>query len=337
MQQYNISKLKFLECTDNELDICVKNLILEFPFWGESFLGQILRQRGVHVQRYRLRKSLHRVDDTGVSERKRICLKRRMYNVQGQNYFWYIDTNHKLIRWNLIIAGGIDGFNRLITFLKCLDNNRADSLLHVFLEGVDSFGIPQRVRSDKGLENVAIADFMIKKRGIGRGSMTTAKSVHNQRIERLWRNIYPGVLCFYYHLFYHMKDEGILDPLNDNQIAALQFTFIPYINNKLSVWREAWAHDNIRTVKSSPINLGMSGKLQNSVRLYDNDLEMHGIKGSLESSKNLVPEDTRPAILSVLSNVVSDRCLAELNKQIQDTSICIGLMLTEELKCIIKY
>lgn len=55
------------------------------------------------------------------------------------------DTNHKLIRWNLIIAGGIDGLSRLITFLKYLENNRADSLLLVFLEGVDSFGIP-RVR-----------------------------------------------------------------------------------------------------------------------------------------------------------------------------------------------
>lgn len=53
MQEYNMSKLKFSECTDNECDICDKNLILEFPFCCASFLEQILKQRGVYVQRYR--------------------------------------------------------------------------------------------------------------------------------------------------------------------------------------------------------------------------------------------------------------------------------------------
>lgn len=66
------------KCTDNELDLSVKSLIIEFPFCGKSFLGQILRQRGVYGQRYRLREGLNRVDDTGVSERKRGCLKARV-------------------------------------------------------------------------------------------------------------------------------------------------------------------------------------------------------------------------------------------------------------------
>ena len=51
------------------------------------------------------------------------------------------------------------------------------------------YGIPERVRSDKGLENISVEDFMISQNGTGRRSMITGPSVHNQRIERLWRDV----------------------------------------------------------------------------------------------------------------------------------------------------
>ena len=316
MQEFNISKCNFSQCTDDELDNYIVNVINEFPFCGENFLGQILKNRGLHVQRYRLRESIHRVDNKGVSERKKNCLKRRVYNVKGPNHLWHIDTNHKLIRWNMIIAGGIDGFSRLITFLKCLDNNKAETLLKVFMDGVKTFGIPQRVRSDKGLENVAIADFMIKNRGTDRGSMITGKSVHNQRIERLWRDVFTGVLSFYYHLFYHMEDEGILDPLNDCHIAALHYTFIPHINNKLQVWKEAWARHKIRTVKSSPINMWISGQMQNTVGIEHDNIDMYGVEGYTEIDRNIASDDTRPMIDSISSLLINDQCLTELNEHV---------------------
>ena len=58
-----------------------------------------------------------------------------------------------------------------------------------------------------------------------------------------------GCAVVIYYLFYHMEDEGILNLLNDCHIAALHYTFIPHINNKLQVWKEAWARHKIRTVK----------------------------------------------------------------------------------------
>ena len=36
--------------------------------------------------------------------------------------------------------------------------------------------------SYKARKNVSVADYMIKERGPGRGSMTTGPSTHNQRI-----------------------------------------------------------------------------------------------------------------------------------------------------------
>ncbi|KAK3593469.1 hypothetical protein CHS0354_036993 [Potamilus streckersoni] len=255
MRQNDITKVEFSTMNDDEISIHIGKVKKEFPFCGENILRQILKLRGVYVQRWRLRDIIHYIDEKGIEERKNGCLQRRVYNVEGPNHLWHIDANHKLIRCHMIIAGGIDGFSRLIVYLQCKDNNRSETIFQCFLTAVENFGIPQQVRSDKGLENVSVANYMMQQRGTGRGSMITGKSVHNQRIERLWRDVYLGVVVFYYNLFYFMEDEGILDPLNGMHIAALHSTFFPKINEKLDIWKEAWAKHRMRTVHSSPRTL----------------------------------------------------------------------------------
>ena len=58
--------------------------------------------------------------------------------------------------------------------------------------------MPSRERSDQGRENVSAANFMTGNRGAIRGSMFTVKSTHKQRIERLWRKVFMGVIALYY-------------------------------------------------------------------------------------------------------------------------------------------
>ena len=52
------------------------------------------------------------------------------------------------------------------------------------------FSLPSRVRSDQGQEDRLVALHMIRHGDIERQSIIVGSSVHNQRIERLWRDLF---------------------------------------------------------------------------------------------------------------------------------------------------
>jgi len=145
------------------------------------------------------------------------------------------DGHHKLVRWRLVIHGGIDGYSWLVVFLHCSDNNMASTVLERFQKAVEMYGLPSRVRTDQGLENIEVAKLMLVQRGCDRGSVLVGASVHNQRIERLWRDLYTAVVQLYKRLFYHLENTGLLNPLEPNHLYALHYVFIPCIELYLSL------------------------------------------------------------------------------------------------------
>ena len=166
------------------------------------------RQKGFHVQMYRIRESVHRVCKSNVEARKKGRLHRRVYNVQGPNHLWHIGTNHKIVSWYFII-GVVDGFSRLPVSLECCTNNKAESVLTCFSKGVQAYGLPSRVQSDRGGENVLVADYMLDKRGTNRGSKITGKSTHNQRIESVCGEMYTPVLFTSSFISWKMEEYWI--------------------------------------------------------------------------------------------------------------------------------
>ncbi|XP_063340226.1 uncharacterized protein LOC134634783 [Pelmatolapia mariae] len=115
LHEYGISiKQCYSTTSDEELDNLVRSIKTRTPHVGYRMMKGMLQAMGHHVQWKRVYSSMHRVDSAGIfSKMTRLgFVVRRTYSVQGPLYLMHIDTNHKLIRFGLVIFGGIDGYSR---------------------------------------------------------------------------------------------------------------------------------------------------------------------------------------------------------------------------------
>jgi len=74
-----LSKSEFTDISQKGLNAEVERLMLEFTYCGKN--RQILYQKGVKVQRNRIRDSIQRVDHDGVNARKDGRLHGCFYNL----------------------------------------------------------------------------------------------------------------------------------------------------------------------------------------------------------------------------------------------------------------
>ena len=115
-----------------------------------------------------------------------------------------------------------------------------------------------KVRSDRGGENVGVSLYMLQHPMHGPGG----RSIHNQRIERLWRDVRVGVLALYNEIFYHLEECQELDPMSDVDLYCLHYIFIPGINEHLKKWRDGWNRHHIRSAgNKTPHRLYIMGLL----------------------------------------------------------------------------
>lgn len=282
LQEVGVTLNGYSNISDAELDTIIRCYQESNPNCGQALLSGYLCSRGIIVQRRRIRESVCRIDPL----RQRViwhpAITRRVYQVPGANSLWHIDGHHSLIRWRFVIHAGVDGFSRMLVYLQCSTNNRAYTVFSAFKGAIEDYGVPSRVRSDRGGENIMVCHYMVGVRGLDRGSHIAGSSVHNQRIERVWRDVYRCVCSTYHEIFYSLETIGVLDPDNEMDLFILHCLYLPLINHSLKEFFNAWNLHPIRTEHNwSPRRIWFNSMISQSYHLEMSEpnvnLEDYGI------------------------------------------------------------
>ena len=183
--------------------------------------------------------------------------------------------------------------------------------------------LPSRIRTDQGRENVLIAQHMMEQRAVERRSAIVGSSVHNQRIERLWRDMHRCVTVFY-KLFYFMEHKDLLDPLNETHLYSLHYIFIPRINRSLSEFVNGWNNHPIRTAHNkSPHQLFTAGALLlwhsqlSALDFFEDIDDSYGI-----DTEGPTPSDEGNVVVPEISLNVNEEDFSRLQQLVDPLAVC---------------
>ena len=88
-------------------------------------------------------------------------------------------------------------------------------------------------------------------------------SVHNQRIERLWRDVNRVVVSRFLNIFLYLERQNELDCNNALHLYCLHLVFVDLINQSLETFTEQWNNHPVTTEQNfSPNQLWVRGMIR---------------------------------------------------------------------------
>lgn len=110
----------------------------------------------------------------------------------------------------------------------------------MFMEAIMKYGIPLRVRGDRGGENRDVSVLMILVRGLKRASFMWGSSTSNTRIEQLWVEVGTQFARRWRAFFFRLEWLHNLDRKNPHHLWLLHLLFLEEINHDCDEFQLQW-------------------------------------------------------------------------------------------------
>ena len=160
--------------------------------------------------------------------------------------------------------------------------------------------------------------------------------MHNQRIERLWRDVNRAVISRFLNIVLYLEHVQWLDPDNEIHLMALHLTYIPIINQAIEQFVDEWNNHPLSTESNySPRQLWTLGMLEARDPL---SCAVHDIlHGHAEINAFGIDEEDGYLIEEEAQRVVVPSCPYELTQEQQNIAENLHHIYPDDVNGIMTY
>ncbi len=195
------------------------------------------------------------------------------------------------------------------------------------------FKVPSRLRTDKGGENVGLCGDTWRR--LEEKEDLHTFSVHNCRIERLWRDVRSNVLATFSTIFLSLENTGVLDPENETDLFCLHYILIPRINKSLRGFQQAWNSHCLSTECNwSPLQLFTACSLVAHCSMMKS-VQIHNCTYGIDDEEASEEDDSQGVNVPTTYNPLSDDELQSVQAAIEtlQESSCYGGIPNLNIRC----
>lgn len=219
---------------------------------GVDSVASALRRAGIPYTWSIVRMYWRAVNPLAAAARFQKTVQRVVYTVTEAMVLLHIDGCHHLDRYKIVIHGGICGGSHKVMWLHAANNNSAETVGALFMRFIKKHGVPKRVRSDHGGENLHVWGMLLLLQARGYSTQAlTGRSVHNQRIERLWVDV-KKVTRIVKDMLKTWEEAGELDIDDLEHRIALHHVIIPFLQDRLDDFLANWNEHRMSTMRQTP-------------------------------------------------------------------------------------